>query len=552
MSATVIDSTTPGRRRRSTSARGSLQSSHRHNNSWGSSYRSQSPYAVRIGFQNIQGLPRSPFAPKHAQIRSLIEFYRCDFFGVAELNLHFRILKSFEQWKERFRRLPRNHSISASNQHFPPTRSPVLFGGVGQFSFNTLSHCAILSGCDPTGLGRWVWTRYQGRNSSYLRIITGYRPNPDTSDSPSTVFSQHQRFLLANNDDRDPRLAFLEDLGECITSWQASGDLIVLCLDANEPVRQGDIHRFTRRWDLIDAHHTTHPELPPSPTCSRSSHDPIDGIWCSRALHIEAAGYAGFDDAPLFHTDHRFLWVDISLHSALQHPQPMLAYHPPCRLSLTDPRVVRRYNRLVRAEYEQHNLPSKLFALQSRVYQLQPPDFCHLEQLMHLDFSIRRLAQRRCRKLRMGRYQFSDVLKRHSQEVHLWTMLRKRRLGIRTSSRTIRRLSRALTIPNVFQYSTNAIDTHRRQALRKYREVKKNSAIHAQAFHRRLMRARAQKYRTSEQTQATMLRRIAKQRTTARRIRELTSSPRLSLNILDAPCPDGTRRLCQDKAEVEY
>ena len=251
------------------------------------------------------------------------------------------------------------------------------------------------------------------------------------------------------------------------------GDLIILCLDANEAVRQGDILRFTRQWNLLDAHYTTHPLLPPAPTCSKSTDLPIDGIWCSRALHIEAAGYAGFDDAPLFHTDHRFLWVDISLQTALQHPAPILPYHPPSRLSLVDPRVVKRYNRIVRAEYDRHNLPSKLFALQNRVYAFKPTDEDHLETLMTVDYSIRRLAQRRCRKLRMGCYQFSDVFKRHSQEVHLWTLLRKRRLGLRTSSKTIRRLSRATQIPNVFRFSFADIDAHRRQALQRYRQVKK-------------------------------------------------------------------------------
>ena len=559
ISTTVIDSAPPGRRPRSSSTQGHSRNSHRltpphrtsGNNVWGSSYRSRTADSIRIGFQNIQGLPRNPFAPKHVQLRSLIEYYKCDFFGIAELNLHFRILKSFESWKERFRRLPKNHSIHASNERFPHTRSPILFGGVGQFSFNTLCHAAMTSGSDPTGLGRWVWTRYQGRNSTTLRIITGYRPTVDSSDSTATVFSQHQRFLLANDDDRDPRKAFLEDLGICITQWQAMGDLIVLCLDANGDVRHGDISQFTRRWNLVDVHHAHHPTLLPVPTCSKSSDHPIDGIWCSRALHINAAGYAGFDDAPLYHTDHRFIWVDISLHSALQHPAPVPPYCPPSRLSLVDPRVVKRYNRIVRAEYDRHNLPAKLFALQNRVYTFDTTMAHQFEMLLKVDYSIRKLAQRKCRKLRMGRYQFSDVLKRHSQEVHLWTMLRKRRLGLRTSSKTIRRLSRATQIPNVFRFSVADIDSHRRQALQHYRKVKKDSAFHAQAFHRRLLQARAIKHGTTEITQKKILRRTAKQRSTARRIRELTSPPRPSLTTLDAPGPEGSRQICQTKNEVE-
>ena len=138
MSAIVIESKLPQRCNRSTPRRGNLQNSHRHsshsvqpshaNDGWGSPPSSRLPDVIRIGFQNIQGIPRNPFAPKHVQIRSMIEYYRCDFFGVAEINLHLRFLKSFEQWKERFRRMPRNHSIHACNQHFPHTRNPILFG----------------------------------------------------------------------------------------------------------------------------------------------------------------------------------------------------------------------------------------------------------------------------------------------------------------------------------------------------------------------------------------------------------------------------------------
>ena len=322
------------------------------------------------------------------------------------------------------------------------------------------------SGCDPTGLGRWVWTRFQGRNGRTLRIITGYRPNPDSSDSTSTVFSQHQQFLLAQNDDREPRLAFLEDLGTAIHEWQNLGDLLVLCLDANEPVRGGAICRFTRQWDLIDVHHNKHPDLSPTATCSKnSSEQPIDGIWVSRPLVICAAGYSGFDELLLTHTDHRLLWVDLDLTSALQHPQHFRTYSPPNRLSLTDPRVVRRYNKLVRMAYLKINLPVRLFHLQAQLPKFTQEDALEYHKLCQADFQIRRSAQKTCRKLRMGRYQFSDVLKRHSQETQLWSMLRKRRLGLRASVKKIRGLSKSTAIANVFRFTltrNGAMPNHQR------------------------------------------------------------------------------------------
>jgi hypothetical protein len=33
---------------------------------------------------------------------------------------------------------------------------------------------AMAKGFDPTSLGRWSWTRFQGRNNRFLRIFSGY------------------------------------------------------------------------------------------------------------------------------------------------------------------------------------------------------------------------------------------------------------------------------------------------------------------------------------------------------------------------------------------
>ena len=32
------------------------------------------------------------------------------------------------------------------------------------------------SGRDPTGLGRWIWTHFGGKNGMKLRVFTVYRP----------------------------------------------------------------------------------------------------------------------------------------------------------------------------------------------------------------------------------------------------------------------------------------------------------------------------------------------------------------------------------------
>lgn len=78
-------------------------------------------------------------------------------------------------------------------------------------------------------LGRWCWTRYQGRNSHTLRVFSAYCPNPPTG--ALSVYAQHHLFLTSKGDQHCPSLAFIEDLGEDIT--QIEGDKIVLLLDGN-------------------------------------------------------------------------------------------------------------------------------------------------------------------------------------------------------------------------------------------------------------------------------------------------------------------------------
>jgi hypothetical protein len=80
----------------------------------------------------------------------------------------------------------------------------LLFGGTAQITTGACSHQATASGADKSGMGRWVWTLFAGKNNIKLRVLSGYQPNPDSNDRPGTVFSQQERHLLSQNDVRDP------------------------------------------------------------------------------------------------------------------------------------------------------------------------------------------------------------------------------------------------------------------------------------------------------------------------------------------------------------
>ena len=162
----------------------------------------------RFTFQNIQGLPVNSQSHKHQQIRTAIQETDTDIFGMVELSLNFKVLGPNAQWKERFQALKRNHSIHTYNIH-DSSLSRTLFGGTPQITMGKCSHRAISSGADESGMSRWVWTLLAGKNNTKIRIISGYRPNPDHSDRTGSVFSQQERRLRTVKDDRKPRRAFI-------------------------------------------------------------------------------------------------------------------------------------------------------------------------------------------------------------------------------------------------------------------------------------------------------------------------------------------------------
>ena len=90
------------------------------------------------------------------------------------------------------------------------------------------SHRVLASGCDESGLGRWVWTLLAGKNQTKLRIISGYRPNPDSSDRTGSVFSQQERHLRNIHDDRNPRRAYVKDQQTALTIWSTEGNLTTM------------------------------------------------------------------------------------------------------------------------------------------------------------------------------------------------------------------------------------------------------------------------------------------------------------------------------------
>ena len=206
-----------------------------------------------------------------------------------------------------------------------------------------------------------------------IRIISAYRPCH--SLGPETVYAQHSRFFHNQPPySKDRRQRILDDLSTQITEWQTQGDLIILCMDANDDIREPPISRFIETLQLHEAILSHHPR-PPS-TCDKNrQRQPIDGIWTSPSIHISQSGYLPFGQG--CPSDHRMIWADIPIELILGTPS-RIKRPTPRRLKASDHRLVDRYIQHLLPQLQQHNLIDRMQKLNK---QAQTHGWsCQLEQ----------------------------------------------------------------------------------------------------------------------------------------------------------------------------
>jgi hypothetical protein len=281
---------------------------------WGDKIRPKEEDHLRIVFQNINRFPMYAGDPKNESIHACLKGIQADIIGMAELGLRWHKLPTKDRLWERTRGWFESIKTTAAyNQHEEHTQI-VQWGGTSIWSINNAVHRAIESGADLSGLGRWSWTRYQGRGNVTLRVISAYRPCQ--SQGPLTVYAQHQNHFDSQDIEGCPRDLFTAHLLEELETWISQGDQLILMIDANE-----DVRTFQRVFQPIGLREALlHRHGQNAPATFNGASDPIDGIFVSPSIEILLGGYFEFGFCP--HTDHRGLWIDIHYNVAFGHVMP--------------------------------------------------------------------------------------------------------------------------------------------------------------------------------------------------------------------------------------
>jgi hypothetical protein len=182
-----------------------------------------------------------------------------------------------------------------------------------------------------------------------------------------TVYAQHLRQLLHDKDDRDPRVAFCEDLKAQLSLLIKEGDQIIVGLDANNHLRQGLVNTMFSSLNMKDAIRDHYPSWTSAATCNSSADGkPIDGLYIKAGIELQAGGYQLFDEGPP--TDHQALWIDVSKRQIFGYIPPKIFLNPPKRLTNKDPRTVKRYNKKAKQELLRLKIPHKLFTLEREMH----------------------------------------------------------------------------------------------------------------------------------------------------------------------------------------
>ena len=276
------------------------------------------------------------------------------------------------------------------------------------------------AGTDPTGLGRWTWSRHRGKGGIQLRIVSIYQPCRNTTGALS-VWNQHKQYLQNNNDDRNPRTAFLQDLKREMTSWIAAGDHLLVGGDVNENVMHHSIASLFESFHMSNLIFDMHdPTTAPSTYFRNTEGKIMDGIWGTPGLHVAQCGYLEPGDVP---GDHSLIWADISYSSALGHDPPWPSKASARRLTLGCTKTTERYLDRYEELTQNHKLLPRQFKLESTTSYgtpLTPTQQTEAEAIDTLRTRCIKTAEKKCRKLKMGQVDFSEAISVPTKHIAWW------------------------------------------------------------------------------------------------------------------------------------
>ena len=146
----------------------------------------------------------------------------------------------------------------------------------------------------------------------------------------------------------------------------------------------------------------------------------VDGMWVTPGITVQRSGYLEPKDFP---GNHSLVWMDISYNEALGHNPPNPVSPAARRLKLGYSKTVDKYLKIYERLIDFHSLPQRQFTLEASTsygVPLTAQQAQEAEAINCLRTRCMLKAEKRCRKLRMGRIDFSPKLAKYLNQIAFW------------------------------------------------------------------------------------------------------------------------------------
>jgi hypothetical protein len=341
-----------------------------------------------------------------------------------------------------------------------------------------------------------VWTLYRGKGNRWLRVVTAYRPCKKNKSSPYATWTQHRNYFRGKKLEQEPRTAILKDLQTEINCWEGDSEHVVLMMNCNEDVKSVAITTFLNACGLRDIVLEQHRS--DAPRTHKRGSDPISAIFATHSVQCVQAGYAGFEDGVQSkRSDHCCLWFDVLINSIFGHEMPPTNKPQTRRLKCNDPGVVRTFNQYYFEFLRKHKLHKRAFRLEANAIYPLPRDLQQQpEQLDTLKMQGILHADKKCRKLQMGRVPYSKQYKQLNSAIGFWNEMLCRKQGNGVKSKHVQRLMKKAAIPTplctINQYTLEQVKAARWQNFKDYNDFVSKADVTRTTWLEELAEARAE------------------------------------------------------------
>ena len=499
---------------------------------------------VRLAVWNVNTFPLHRQSDKFKDMVQHLLQHQYDIIAINETNKNWRHISHEQRPWRTLSGVWQSSHLNFNCNTLDMTSDKCQPGGTGIISTGTNAHRIMGHGKDTTGLGRWSWTKYRGKEGLSFVVVSAYRPVANTNgDSPNSTWNQHKRYFANQGKDANPREQILTDLARQIREWYREGTQIAVLMDANEFIGSAKLIAFFRQFEIYEAILSLHPhKKAPATRCPGSI--TIDGVWLSRSLQISQAGYSRISDS---YFDHRSGWVDISCSSAFGYDAPSLCTFQMRKLKMEDPKVVKKYNTILCKQLKLHKVGKKLVRLKAT---LQPDEELNDEQATDLEsIDKKRIesmihAEAKCRKFKTGAVPWSIEYQDIKNRLSMWECIF--RIKILKAQISTQELHRRATIclyegPDLMTVSLQHIKQQRADIRRELYQFSKTADLQRQTFMEQLAFRRAQEGKSSAATQLKVLMKREILRQSYRRIkyatRKFTSK---AVTMVETENSDGT------------